>query len=83
MLTYEPDAKDAADDVRPMILEEWHSKPHLKDATIEKITLDPKGHGVFRGFVDATFGGKPERLSLEVKYEGSKISYKVTPIDDE
>ena len=79
----EPSPEDVAEDLRPTILEHWHSKPHLKDATIERIVLDPKGHGAYGGFIEATFHGKPMQVPLKVTYEGGSYSYEISAPEDE
>ena len=77
-LTYVPSGEDMADDLRPTILEQLHSKPDRKDATIERIVLDAKGHGVYRGFIDATIRERPVRMTLKATYEGGSLSYEIT-----
>jgi hypothetical protein len=75
--TYKPDPKEIADEVKPLILQEWQKKPELRGATIQNITLVHKGDNSYSGFVDAMFGDKPERLMLDVTYDGQTILWQL------
>jgi hypothetical protein len=50
--------------LEPRILNKWHESPKLHDAAIEKLVLDHQDGGTYTGVVEATFGGKPERLAV-------------------
>jgi hypothetical protein len=73
--------EEIADYVRPRILAEWHKQPEFRDATIESIHLDQVGN-TYRGYVDATFGGRPTRMILTVIDEGDNLSWEVRPETD-
>ena len=72
-----------ADMVKPMILEEWHKKPELKDATIQNVTLTRKEGDLYTGFVDATFSDGPHRFGLEVTNNLTTIQWKTRLADKE
>jgi hypothetical protein len=82
-LTYKPDPAELADQVKPLILEEWHKTPELRGATIINVTLVHREGNVYSGFVDAKLAGHFERLALEVTYEANTIAWEIKPIDDE
>jgi len=82
-VTYKPDPVELADQVKPLILEEWHKTPELRGATIIKVTLAHKEGNVYSGFVDAKLAGHVERLALEVIYEVNTIAWEIKPFDDE
>jgi hypothetical protein len=69
MMSSRTDPKVVADKARTMILKEWQTKPELRGATIEKITLVHKGDNIYTGVVEARVGGVLEQLTLEVFYE--------------
>ena len=64
LTSYNP--QSLSEQVKPLILNEWHKKPALKDATIQTVSLTKKGDNFYSGYVDATFTGGPRRLILEV-----------------
>lgn len=80
MVAYRPDANSLASQVKPLILQEWQKKPQLQGASIQNVTLAHQGGNVYTGFVDAVFGGQPERLSLEVVVEGGNLRWQVKPL---
>jgi hypothetical protein len=82
-VTYKPDPAELADQVKPLILEEWHKTPELRGATIMNVTLFHRVGKVYSGFVDAKLAGHVERLALEVIYEGNAITWEIKPFDDE
>ena len=82
-VTYKPDPAELADQVKPLILEEWHKTPELRGATIIKVTLFHREGNVYSGFVDAKLAGRFERLALEVIYEANTITWEIKPSDDE
>jgi hypothetical protein len=75
--TYKPDPKELATAIKPLIQEEWQKKPELRDATIQDVTLAHQDGNRYAGFVDATFGGKSERLTLEVTLDGENIQWQL------
>lgn len=70
-----------AADVKKSILEEWHKQPELRDATIRDLTLVHQGGNIYRGFVNASVGGRPERLAVEVVVQWNQMSWKLEPVD--
>jgi hypothetical protein len=80
--TYRWNPNVLAEEVKPSILEEWHKSPELRDASIQRVTLNHKEGNRYTGFVDATLGGRPERLTLEVELVGDEITWKVEPLDE-
>lgn len=72
---YRLEPVELAAEIKPLILQEWQKKPELRDASIQKISLDHKGGKVYTGFVDAIIGGRWVRLSLEVVCDRSTISW--------
>ncbi len=64
-----------ADTVRPLILENWHKKAGLEDATVESLTLDHRDGNLYTGSLEATIHGKHEHLPLQVTRDGSTIQW--------
>jgi hypothetical protein len=83
LLTSDLSPDELAAEVKPLILKEWHKDPMLRDATIQNITLEHRDGNVYTGFVDAILGGRPERLSLQVTYDGETVEWEVKPLDDQ
>jgi hypothetical protein len=74
---YEPSPAEVADEIRPQLLAEWRAQPALRDAMIRAIELTPAGDGRYTGWVDATFGGVPVRLTLTARVHFDTLEWEV------
>ena len=79
VIAYSPAPDELAAEMRPLILQEWE-KRGLSGATIENVSLERKHGNVYTGFVDATLGGQPERLSVEVTVARGAIKWELKPL---
>ena len=75
LATHKPDPDVLAAEIKPLILQEWQKQPVLRGASIQSLTLDHKGGNSYRGVINATLDGRPERLLLEVEYDGQTIEW--------
>jgi hypothetical protein len=67
--------QDLAAELKPLILQNWHKKPELHEATIDGLTLEHKGGSRFAGPLDATLNGQQVHLMLEVIVDGQKVKW--------
>jgi hypothetical protein len=70
-----PDAADLAGQMKPIIEAEWHKRPGLADAVVEKVTLEGKGGDKYSGEVEARIGGKEARFGLEVTVKDGAVAW--------
>ncbi|MBX9625225.1 MAG: hypothetical protein K2X82_15570 [Gemmataceae bacterium] len=77
---HQPDPKELAAEVKPLILKKWREKPELHSATIQDVTLVHKGGNTYTGLVNATIDGKTEWLKLEVIHDGQTIFWELTEL---
>ncbi len=73
-------AADLAEQVRPLILIEWHKDPAARDARIESLTLAHQGGNNYAGTVDATVGGRPQKYTLTVVTASARLDWRVEPV---
>jgi hypothetical protein len=76
---YQPDPKELAAQVKPLILQEWKNSPLMAGATTKDIVLVHKGGNTCTGFVDAVLWGQRMRLRLEVVYDRGNIVWQTQP----
>lgn len=73
------DIKTMAENVKPLILAEWHKQPELRGTTIQDITLVHKSGNMYTGIINATINGESDRLILEITHDGKNFIWQVNP----
>ena len=73
-------AAGLAEQVRPLILTEWHKDPAARDARIESLTLAHQGGNNYAGTVDATVGGRPQKYTLTVTHSRAMMEWRIHPV---
>lgn len=77
-----PHPEELAKKVQPLILREWRKHDELRGATIQSILLTTENGREFSGLVEATIGGQPERLRVQVSVYSNVVSWKLEPLDE-
>ena len=68
-----------SENVKPLILAEWHKQPELRGTTIQDITLVHKSGNMYTGIINATINGESDRLILEITHDGKNFIWQVNP----
>jgi len=63
--------------IEPRILDKWHENPKLRDVTIQKVVFDGADGDTYTGIVEATIGGKPERLGVKLVIGDDRFEWKL------
>ena len=64
-----PTTEEFAEELQPILLEDFQRIPPLKHATIEHIQLIPAGETTYSGYVQISINGQSERLPIEAQRE--------------
>jgi hypothetical protein len=78
---YVPDASVITAEMRPLLLKEWRKNEATREAKITGITLVRKDGREYTGFVEATFGNEPAKLTLDVVYDSGTLLFTARPIE--
>jgi len=60
---------------------EWKDDPDVRNPRIKEIKLERDSSDIYRGIVDATIDGRPERFELFVKVAGDRFFFRWEPLN--